>query len=164
ALFATLAQLGLVVRGLYGEGSEARGHIFQISNQVSLGLSEEEFIRHIDTIAQQVAARERQARQQLAQQARQVVADRVGRAWGILTHAEILSSEEALQLLSDVNLGLHAGLMKYAQSFNFSHLVMMTRPGFLQRQAGRKLSAAERDIWRADLLRSQLMELEKKER
>ncbi|MCL4494596.1 MAG: protein arginine kinase [Firmicutes bacterium] len=154
-VFTTLAQIGMVVRGLYGEGSDAVGNIFQISNQVSLGLSEEEFIHNLATVTQQIVGRERHARQYLQDNAGVVLTDRVERAWGLLTHARIMSSEEALRLLSEVKLGQDLNLLPQTES-TFTQLTLLTRPGFLQSLAGHELQAAERDQIRAQFLRSKL--------
>lgn len=156
-VFTTLAQIGMVVRGLYGEGSEALGNIFQISNQVSLGLTESEFIHNLDVVTQQIIGRERHAREHLLQNASAVLADRVGRAWGILTHARIMGSEEALRLLSDVKLGWEMGLLDQSLTkATFAQLTTMTRPASLQTMAGRELSPGERDEFRATSLRAHL--------
>lgn len=157
-VFTTLAQLGMVVRGLYGEGSEALGNIFQISNQVSLGLSEEEFIHNLTVVTQQIVGRERHARQHLLQNAGTALADRVGRAWGLLTHARIMSSEEALRLLSEVKLGSDLDLIEAPGAATYAQLTVATRPGFLQMEAGRELNPLERDQLRADNLRRLLGE------
>lgn len=156
-VFTTLAQIGMVVRGLYGEGSDALGNIFQVSNQVSLGLSEEEFIHNLTVVAQQIVGRERHARQHLKDSAGVQLADRVGRAWGLLTHAHIMSSEEALRLLSEAKLGQDLGLLEPPGTATFAQLTLMTRAGFLQLMAGRVLSPAERDELRATTLRSRLL-------
>ena len=156
-VFTTLAQIGMVVRGLYGEGSDAVGNIFQISNQISLGLSESEFIHNLATVTQQIVGRERHARQYLQHNAGVMLADRVERAWGLLTHAHIMTSEEALRLLSEVKLGQDLGLLPKTQS-TFAQLTLFTRPGFLQFQAGRELNTAERDQSRAQFLRERLRE------
>jgi protein arginine kinase len=155
-LFHTLAQAGVVVRGLYGEGSEGRGSIFQISNQVSLGRSEDEMVHALTVVAEQVVGRERHAREQLGRSASVAVADRVGRAFGVLGHARVLTSEEALHLLSDVQLGISLGLVPDFKDATFSELVSLTRPGLLQRQAGRELDAGERDRIRADMIQAHL--------
>ncbi len=156
ALFHTLAQTGVVVRGLYGEGSEGRGSIFQISNQVSLGRSEEEMVHALTVVAEQVVGRERHARQQLEKAAPLALADRVGRAFGVLAHARILTSEEALRLLSEVQLGIALGTLPGFREATFSELVSLTRPGLLQRYAGHELDAGERDRTRADLIQRHL--------
>ncbi len=156
-LFTALAQIGVVVRGLYGEGSDVAGNIFQISNQVSLGFSEEEFIHNLTVVAEQIVGRERNARYLLTQSHALELADRVGRAWGVLTHARIISSEEALRLLSDVKLGEDLGLLTVPGKASFSELALMTRSGYLMKEAGRELSPGERDELRASILRKNLL-------
>ncbi|MGC8487656.1 MAG: protein arginine kinase [Clostridia bacterium] len=155
-VFGALAQMGVVVRGLYGEGSEGEGHIFQISNQVSLGRSEEELVHGLSMVAQQVAGRERQARELLGKNSEVMIRDRVGRAFGILAHARVLTSEEAIRLLSDVKLGQDMGFLKAFAGATFSEMVSMTRPGILQRMAGQDLDAAGRDMLRADVIQQHL--------
>jgi len=156
-LFTALAQIGVVVRGLYGEGSDVAGNIFQISNQVSLGLSEEELIHNLSVVAEQIVGRERNARQRLSQSHALELADRVGRAWGVLTHARIISSEEALRLLSDVKLGEDLGLLTVPGQATFSELALMTRSGYLMKAAGMELGPGERDELRAGILRRNLL-------
>lgn len=156
-VFTTLAQVGIVVRGLYGEGSDSRGNIFQISNQVSLGLTEEELTHNLSVVAQQIVGRERNAREHLRANASLFLADRVGRAWGILTNARIMTSDEALTLLSDVKLGTDLGLSEHPLPHGFAQLTLMTRPSFLQEEAGRELSPDERDEIRARTLRTHLL-------
>jgi len=155
-LFGALAQMGVVVRGLYGEGSEAEGHIFQISNQVSLGRTEEELVHSLVMVAQQVIGRERLAREQLEKSAPIAVADRIGRAFGILAHARVLTSEEALRLLSEVQLGIALGQVKPFVDATFAEMVSMTRPGLLQAMAGRELDPAQRDALRAEVIQRHL--------
>ncbi|MBX5468228.1 MAG: protein arginine kinase [Firmicutes bacterium] len=156
-VFTTLSQVGMVARGLYGEGTDALGNIFQISNQVSLGLSEEEFLHNLAVVAQQIVGSERHARQHLRQEAGIRLADRVARAYGILTHAKILTSEEALRLLSEVKLGADLGIVPAPSRASFAQLAVLTQPGFLQLRAGRALSPLERDELRARLIREQLV-------
>ncbi len=156
-LFHALAQIGVVVRGLYGEGTEVVGNLFQVSNQVSLGLTEEEFVHNLTVVAQEIVGRERQARQILTQSHRLEVADRVGRAWGILTHASIISSDEALKLLSEVKLGQDLEFIKVPGHTTFSELALMTRPGYLMYRAGQELHSMERDALRATILRERLI-------
>ena len=156
-VFTTLAQVGIVVRGLYGEGSEARGNIFQISNQVSLGLTEEELTHNLTVVAQQIVGRERNAREHLKNHAELQLSDRVGRAWGILTNARVMTSDEALTLLSDVKLGADLGLIENPLPYGFAQLTLMTRPSFLQEEAGRDLNPDERDEIRARTLRDHLL-------
>ena len=155
-LLGSLAKQGLAVRGLYGEGTEAAGHLFQISNQTTLGRTEMEIIQTIHQVADQVAAEERAARQSLLQGGAERLQDRVGRAWGILLGARILSGEEAMRLLSDLRLGVEMNLVDGVSRQTLSELLVITRPGFLERSAGREMDRLERDIHRANLVRERL--------
>lgn len=147
------AKLGLAVRGLYGEGTAAVGNIFQISNQATLGHSEEEIVQHLSAVTHQVIEQERAAREALLEQARLAVDDRVHRAYGILVNARRLDTQEALQLLSDVRLGVGAGLIQNLELRTVNALCVAIRPSLLQLIAGRELSAEERDQERAALIR-----------
>lgn len=152
------AKLGLAVRGLFGEGTAATGNIFQISNQVTLGHSEEDIVRHLTAVTKQVIEQERAAREALLEQARLAVDDRVHRAYGVLTNARRLDTQEALQLLSDVRLGVDAGLIKKLELRTLNALCVAIRPALLQLITGRELAAEERDIERATLIREALGE------
>ncbi|MGE5554057.1 MAG: protein arginine kinase [Betaproteobacteria bacterium] len=147
------AKLGLVVRGLFGEGTAAAGNIFQVSNQVTLGHSEEDIVRHLTAVTRQVIEQERAARQALLEQAQLQVDDRVHRAYGILSNARRLDTQEALQLLSDVRLGVDAGLIKKLELRTVNALCVAIRPAILQLIVGRELAAEERDVERATLIR-----------
>ncbi|HEY8347988.1 MAG TPA: protein arginine kinase [Symbiobacteriaceae bacterium] len=155
-LFHSLSQLGLVVRGLYGEGTDATGHIFQISNQTALGKTEEEIINHLRGVVQRVIDAEKQARQHLFRENRIQIEDRIGRSYGLLSSARVMSSEEAMKLLSDVRLGIDLGLFPKLSLRTVNELMVAMQPAFLQRMAGRELSPMERDIRRAALIRSRL--------
>ena len=154
-LFSALSKVGLVVRGIYGEGSEALGNLFQISNQITLGLSEEEIIDNIDRIVGQIVSQERAARQHLLEHSKDKLADRVFRSLGILTHARIIDSKEAAQRISDVKLGIDLGLIQ-GVSANLNELLIMMQPAYLQKIAGKTLSGEERDVVRAQLIRNWL--------
>lgn len=156
-VFSALGKLGLAVRGLYGEGSEAHGNIFQISNQTSLGPSEEEILRNLKAVSAQVIAHERNARRALLSQTRLQLEDRVWRAYGILLHARVISSEEAIRLWSDVRLGVDLGIITDGISTEaLNELLVATRPGFIQKVVGRELEPAGRDAERAALIRHRL--------
>ena len=111
-LLTALSQVGLAVRGLYGEGTEVIGNLVQISNQVTLGQPESEILRNLEGITRQVISQEQSARQTLLNGSREKLADRAGRAYGLLNHARVMSSHEAMQLLSDFRLGYDLGLIK----------------------------------------------------
>lgn len=155
-LLSALTKVGVAVRGLYGEGTEAVGNLFQISNQITLGRSEEEIINNLSAVTVQLADQERSARELLRKQSRWQLEDRVGRAYGILTNSRILSSQETLQLLSDVRLGVDMHIIKGIDRRILNHLIAITQPAFLQYLTGREMSAAERDVQRAALIRERL--------
>jgi len=155
-LYSDIVKLGFMVRGIYGEGTEALGNIFQFSNQVTLGRSEPEIVDNLRTITERIIEQERAGRDTLLREMKSQLEDRVWRAYGILTHAHLLSSSEAVQLLSDVRLGRDLGLLKGLTSFGITEVLVITRPGCLQKLAGRALSAAERDAHRARLMRDKL--------
>jgi protein arginine kinase len=160
-LFANLAQMGVVVRGLHGEGSAAVGNLFQISNRVSLGLTEEEIGSHLQAIGRQVVDRERSAREWLHGHRRAQIEDRAARAYGILTNARLMPSSEAAALLSDLRLGIDLHVLPHLDPSLFNELLVRTRPAFLQVEAGAEDQPAARDVLRATLIRQRIAEAER---
>lgn len=155
-ILSAITQVGLAVRGLYGEGSEAIGNLFQISNQITLGQSEEEIIDNLYSVARQIIEHEKAARDKLLYESRPRIVDRVMRSYGILSHAAIMDSKEAAQRLSDVRLGIDLGIITDVSVNVMNELMVMTQPGFLQQLSGEKLSADDRDLRRAELIRERL--------
>ena len=152
----TITKLGLTARGLYGEGTEASGNFFQISNQVSLGRSEEEILENIERILKEVIHQEQAARESLMTSNRTQLEDRIWRAYGILRHAKTMSSSEALDLLSAVRLGVDLGLMDGLDRKAVNELFVFSQPAHLQKLEGKTLTAKERDTKRAHLIRDRL--------
>jgi protein arginine kinase len=161
-IIPAINQLGLVVRGIYGEGSEALGNIFQVSNQITLGKSEEDIVEDLKSVVSQIVSQERSARETLAKTSNIQLEDRVYRSYGILANSRIIESKEAAKCLSDVRLGIDMGYIKNISRNILNELMILTQPGFLQQYAGGPLRANERDIRRATLIRERL-NLEKKE-
>lgn len=155
-ILSAVAQVGLAVRGLYGEGSEATGNLFQISNQITLGQSEQEIIENLYQVARQMIEHEKSARSKLLTESRPRVEDRVRRSFGILTQAIIMDSKESSQRLSDIRLGVHLGLLPGLNDQIMNELLVSTQPGFLQQTFGEALSPEQRDMTRAELIRSRL--------
>jgi len=155
-VFRAVARMRLAVRGLYGEGTQATGDIYQISNQASLGRSEEDILKTLGAVIPQIVAYEHQARHVLADENPMILDDRIYRAWGILTHARTISSEETLTLLSAVRLGVHLGRLKGIELGTINELFLLTRPGHIQRIRGAELSESERDMARAEYIRKRL--------
>ncbi len=155
-VFHSATQLGLAVRGLYGEGTEAIGNIFQVSNQITLGRGEEEIVGHLKAVSAQIIEQERQARSALLAEARERLEDRICRSYGVLQNARIINSEEAMRLLSDVRLGSDVGIIKNVSLKTLNELLVLTQPGFLQRRAGLALGPGDRDLRRAAVIRQRL--------
>lgn len=153
-IFNATTQLGLAVRGLYGEGTEAVGNIYQISNQLTLGYTEQGIIDSLDSVVKQVVDHERRARSILKEQSGGILADRVWRAFGTLRYARSISGQEAMAMLSEVRLGIDLGIIDEAPADIFNELLVTTRPNFLQKTVGRTdLKVAERDQFRAKIIR-----------
>ncbi|WP_335872132.1 protein arginine kinase [Bacillus sp. 2205SS5-2] len=155
-LVPAINQLGLVVRGIYGEGSEALGNIFQISNQMTLGKSEEEIVDDLNSVVKQIIAQEQSAREALVKTSNIQLVDRVYRSYGILANSRIIHTKEAAQCLSDVRLGIDLGYISNISRNILNELMILTQPGFLQQYAGGPLQMEERDIRRATLIRERL--------
>ncbi len=149
-------KLHLAVRGLYGEGTEAMGNLFQISNQTTLGEKEQDIVERLNKVIHQIVEHEINARASLTEKRPQMVADQIGRAFGILTNAHILTSKEALNLLSLIRLGLDLEMFQHLDRAAVDELFILTQPAHLQRSVEKKLSPEERDSRRAELVRKKL--------
>ncbi len=154
-----IGKIGLAVRGLYGEGTESLGHLYQISNQSSLGESEETIIRRLERVIGQVAQHEQNAREKLLEDDPEMVADKIGRAYGVLRYAHTIDSKEALNLLSLLRLGGTLGFFPQDTIALCDSLLMDIQPAHLQLHASRKLSPEERDGIRAQIVRNRLQYL-----
>lgn len=150
------SKLGVAVRGIFGENSEASGNMFQFSNQVSLGQTEEEMISSIKNVASQIIEQERNLRNQLYKQNPFRFEDTVHRSLGILSSARIISSEESLKLLSDVRLGVDIGIIKNINIETLNEIMLLIQSANLQKFIGKTLNEDERDIKRAQLIRGKL--------
>ncbi len=154
-----LDRLGLAVRGLLGEGTEAYGNIFQISNQSSLGESEEEIVSGLQTLVQSLVRQERHARLRVLQSRRNLLDDQLGRALAILAHNRLLPSGEAIDLLATLRLGVETGMISGISSAALSGLMECIQPGHLQRSSGRGLTPEDRDAMRSQMVRSKLVDV-----
>lgn len=155
-IIPAINQLGLIVRGIYGEGSEALGNIFQVSNQITLGKSEMDIVEDLKSVVSQLIAQERSAREALAKTSNIQLEDRVFRSYGILSNCRIIESKEAARCLSDVRLGIDMNYLKNISKNILNELMILTQPGFLQQYAGGPLRPHERDIRRASLIRERI--------
>jgi protein arginine kinase len=153
-------KIGLAVRGLYGEGTESLGNLYQISNQSTLGESEETIIRRLERVITQVATHERNAREKLMEDDPEMVADKIGRAYGTLRYAHIIDSKEALNHLSLLRLGGTLGFFPRETVVLCDTLLMDIQPAHLQLNANQALTPEERDSIRAKTVRERLHSLE----
>jgi protein arginine kinase len=151
-----MGKIGLAVRGLWGEGTEATGNLFQISNQITLGEKEENIIRNLEQIVLELVEHEKNARGRLVERREVMVRDHVGRALGILSNAHLLTSKESLDMLSALRLGVELGILKKMSRKVIDELLLLTQPGHLQKIEGKTLKPKERDRARADLVRTRL--------
>ncbi|SFF01151.1 protein arginine kinase [Alteribacillus iranensis] len=156
-ILPAINQLGLVVRGIYGEGSETLGNLFQISNQMTLGKSEEDMVEDLRGVVMQLIQQERAAREKLLRASRIQMEDKVYRSFGILANSRVMDSKEAAKRLSDVRLGIDMDLIQGVSGNILNELMILTQPGFLQQYAESTLAPNERDIRRAALIRERLM-------
>jgi protein arginine kinase len=157
-VFRALQKINLVVRGLYGEGSRASGDFYQISNQVTLGKSETTILAEIREVIPQIIMYERQARAALVRDNRQALHDRVSRAFGTLCSATMMTSEETMDLLSSVRLGVNLNLLEDINIGTVNELFIHTQPAHLQKLVGSQLDSEERNAARARYLRTRLRE------
>ncbi len=155
-VLAAISKLSFTARGLYGEGTQATGNLFQISNQVSLGHSEIDIIENINGIIKQIIEQEHQARETIFSKNKPVLEDRVNRSLGLLKSARIISSQETIELLSMVRLGTDLGIVKDIDQRRINELFIITQPAHLQKLENKKLSSEERDVKRAELIRRNL--------
>lgn len=155
-ILQAVTQLGLAVRGLYGEGSGSLGNIFQISNQITLGETEEEIIAKLKGIVTQIIARERQSRKLLLNTKRIKTEDRIYRSLGLLQNARILSSKETMNLLSDVRMGVGMEILETIDMKTLDHLIIDIQPANINKNFEEQLNSSQRDIKRAEILREKL--------
>ncbi len=155
-VFKSLQKINLAVRGLYGEGSQAMGDFYQISNQITLGLTEEELTKKVADVVPVLIDYERQAREFLIRESHETLHDRVSRAFGILRTAQTISSEETLHLLSSVRMGINLGLISDLEIPTINKLFIHTQPAHLQKLSGVELDTSDRNIERASYLRRHL--------
>ncbi len=155
-IIPAISRLGLVVRGSYGEGSKALGNIYQVSNQITLGKTEQEILRELNNITARLIGHERKSREKLLENSKLAVEDRVFRSLGTLTYARLLQIGEAARCLSDVRLGIDMGIIEDMDISVMNELMIFMQPGFLQQYANTELTQEERDVCRAKLFRERL--------
>ena len=152
-------QLGMAVRGLFGEGSDATGSVFQISNQQTLGQSEQEIHKRLSSVLSADIEQEENARKKLLAEEPVKLVDKIGRAYGVLCNAHFLSSSEAMNLLSLTRLAIDLGMLPEDQRKVVDRLFLESQPGHIQLHAHRSIESDESDVLRATLLRHNLKDL-----
>lgn len=159
-ILKAISKIGYVVRGYYGEGTEVMGNLFQVSNQITLGLSEEEIIDNLEKVNQQIISKEQKVRRDLLSNSRKKLEDQAWRAYGILSSARIISSVEAMELLSKLRFGVELGIIPHLNLGILNKLMLLIQPAYLQMLAGKNLSPFNRDLQRAVLIREKLAVIE----
>lgn len=147
---------GLVVRGFYGEGSDVLGNLFQISNQNTLGVTEKEILVQIENITGEIVEREATARQRLIDETKDIIEDKIWRAYGILKNARVLTSEEVMNLLSAVRLGHAMKIIDFLDVSLLNEILLLSQPAHLQKYYGSEMDNNERDFVRAKMVREKL--------
>lgn len=155
-IIQSVNKLGLAVRGLYGEGTEALGNVFQVSNQMTLGETESAIVERLEKVVSQIIEHEENARTVLIEKKPKMVFNHIGRAYGILANAHSISSKETMNLLSLMRLGIDVGVFPGVDRALVDELFILTQPAHLQKQHSEKLTAEERDLLRADMVRERL--------
>lgn len=162
SVLEALGKLGMAVRGLYGENTEASGNVYQFSNQITLGKSEEDIVMSIKNITQQVLEQERALRREIIKQNKFKLEDRIYRSFGILQNARIMDTGETLKRLSDLRLGVDMGIIHDIDITDINKMMLLIQPGGLQKRKGRVLSSEERDTCRAELVREMMTKKDKR--
>jgi protein arginine kinase len=151
-------QVGMTVRGIYGENSEVLGHLFQVSNRTSLGSTELEIIESVERAGRHLLDEEGRARETLRERAGRETEDKVWRALGIMQNARVMTSEEFLNLSSAVRMGLSLEAIDKPDLATLNELLVMTQPAHLQLYCDQAMEARERDVRRAELVRQRTKE------
>ncbi len=158
-VFQAVSKINLAVRGFYGEGTQASGDFYQISNQMTLGRSEMDIIDQVREVVPQIIKYERSIRETLLAENRKTIEDRVWRAFGMLRSARTITSDETMDLLSAVRMGVNLGILEDIAIRTVNELFILTQPAHLQKIEGRRLDTPERDVTRATFIRQRLENL-----
>jgi protein arginine kinase len=151
-----ITRSGLVVRGFYGEGSDVLGNLFQVSNQNTLGITEEEIMGQIERITKEIIEKEAAARKRLMDEAEDMIEDKIWRAYGILKHARVLTSDEVMNLLSAIRLGHAMKIIDFLDVTLINDILLLSQPAHLQKYYGHEMDANRRDFVRAQMVREKL--------
>jgi len=155
-VISSITRSGLIVRGFYGEGSDVLGNLFQVSNQNTLGLSEKDILSQIDRVAREIIEEEAKARERLIDEAADMIEDKIWRAFGILKHARVLTSDEVMNLLSAVRLGHAMKIIDFLDISLINEILLLSQPAHLQKYYGTEMDTNRRDFVRAQMVREKL--------
>ena len=155
-VFNAVSKLNLAVRGLYGEGTQASGDLYQISNQITLGHTEEDIVERVSSVIPKISDYERRAREALLNENREKLQDRVSRSYSLLRSAYVISSEETMHLLSQVRMGVNLRLLEDVPIKTINELFVLALPAHLQKLEGTDLDSEQRNVVRARFLRERL--------
>lgn len=156
-IYKALSQVGMTVRGIHGEGSEALGNIYQISNQITLGHTEEEMAVNLYAVINQIVYKENNSRQQLQMKYKFELEDKIYRSYGILKTAILLNERECLDLLSNVRLGVELGIIKNISIATLNALLVAVQSAVIQMDSGRLMGEKERNVMRAKLVKEKII-------
>ncbi|MBA7596675.1 Protein-arginine kinase [subsurface metagenome] len=156
-ILKAISKIGYIVRGFYGEGTEVMGNFYQVSNQITLGFSEEEIIDNLEKVNRQIISQEQKVRKDLLSNSKSQLEDQVWRAYGTLSSARIISSAEAMELLSKLRFGVELGMISHPDLGTLNKLMSLIQPAYLQMLAGKDLDSFSRDLQRAVLIRNKLV-------
>ncbi|EUJ16830.1 ATP:guanido phosphotransferase [Listeria aquatica FSL S10-1188] len=154
-----LRSIGFVIRGIYGEGSRSESNIFQISNQITLGKTEEEIVSDLTQIMEQVIMQERVSRTNLKQKFHISLEDRVYRAYGVLKNSRVISMRESGEAISDLRLGIELGYFEHISRQKINELLIFSQPAFLRKARGQDMNELEEKVIRASVIRDILEEV-----
>ncbi len=155
-VIAKITRMNIAVRGFYGEGTDVLGNLFQVSNQRALGVSEDEIIETISGVCKMIIDEEAAARKMLVEEASEQIQDKIWRAYGILKHARMLSSDEVMNLLSAVRLGVAMKILEGIEIPVINELLLLSQPAHLQKYYAEDMDPERRDIIRAQMVREKL--------
>lgn len=155
-VISKISKMGVVVRGFYGEGTDVLGNLFQISNQTTLGVSEKEILELISGVTRSIIADEAKARERLLDEAADQIADKIWRAYGILKYARVLTSEEVMNLLSALRLGVAIGVIDFINISLLNEMLLLSQPAHLQKYFAKEMNPDSRDFVRAEMAREKL--------
>lgn len=158
-VISRITRSGLIVRGFYGEGSDVLGNLFQVSNQNTLGLSEADIISQITKVTREIIDEEAKARARLNEEAADMIEDKIWRAYGILKHARVLTSEEVMNLLSAVRLGHAMKIIDFLDVSLINEILLLSQPAHLQKYYKTEMDNSRRDFVRAQMVREKLREV-----